>query len=256
MARWNRKPPAGTQIDWSHPLSQKLVTAWTFAEGSGVPADLVRRRSATVAEGLPTWQGGRSGPAIRFDASNAYTSVATTSTSVTIAALVRCTNPTAGVWQSVCARGTITGQLLFIGLSNGNYWVVSGASAPTDTISSVLADTNWHTLVGTTNGTHLRLYLDATEIASQSISVAVTTSGLALGRQGYLQSGFLPIDYWRGLIECIYSWDRALTADEVKAWHADPYGMLMAPVPRRSWFLPTSPPPPASSGNLLLLGVG
>jgi len=46
---WSSKPPVGSQIDWSHPLSCGLVGAWLLNEGNGlVGYDLLKKHNCLL----------------------------------------------------------------------------------------------------------------------------------------------------------------------------------------------------------------
>lgn len=74
------KPPLGSVIDWSHPLSKGIVGCWLFNEGQG---DKVNDISGNKNHGTLTnfshpatttsgWNPGRFGKTLKFDGSNDY----------------------------------------------------------------------------------------------------------------------------------------------------------------------------------------
>jgi hypothetical protein len=60
------KPPLGSQINWSNPLTKGLVRCWLMNERSGQIYDLCRQQIA-IFSGSPTWKPGKYGSALYFD---------------------------------------------------------------------------------------------------------------------------------------------------------------------------------------------
>jgi hypothetical protein len=62
------KPPAGCQINWQNPITDKLRRLWVLNEGSGTPFDLVRfSPMTTIAE--HAWGGGKAGTGLSLNGS-------------------------------------------------------------------------------------------------------------------------------------------------------------------------------------------
>ena len=66
------KPPLGTQLNYSHPLSQGLVGYWLMNEGSGNQLnDLSLNGNDLAFYNTPQWVTGESGRAIELVQANA-----------------------------------------------------------------------------------------------------------------------------------------------------------------------------------------
>lgn len=59
----DKKPPLGSQINWSHPLSKGLVGCWLMNEGGGNPVNLVTRDAFVVNQA--TWVNTKRGAGMR-----------------------------------------------------------------------------------------------------------------------------------------------------------------------------------------------
>ena len=76
MKYYIKKPPLGSQIDWSHPLSTGIVGYWLFNEGSGNKInDISNNRNIgtlTNFDLTTAWKSSPLGKSLDFDGSNDY----------------------------------------------------------------------------------------------------------------------------------------------------------------------------------------
>jgi len=134
-----------------------------------------------------------------FNGSTQYISLGTgfgTSNNQTISAWVKNDNPSGSVWQAAVSRGNTSNALLMMGISNTNRWFVSAASAGTDAISTVAADSNWHHLVGVLLTGDEYLYLDGALIKSSDEAITIGNGQARIGLNGYSL-----VDYWNGSLD-------------------------------------------------------
>jgi len=90
--------------------------------------------------------------------------------------------------------------------------VVVGSWGGAELLGGSVSTGNWHHLVGTFDGTNMRLYIDHGLIDTLSNPGSINSSGMDLniGRRGTLDDSFSD-----GLIDEVRIYSRALTADEI-----------------------------------------
>ena len=231
--RWTSKPPVGSQIDWSHPLSRGLVACFLMNEGGGSKIyDIARRNNGTLINGA-TWKAGKRGVALNFDGTDDYVDVGSAigkPTSWTITGWIK---PT-----SIANNGIIFS--VDTGGSNNNAWGVYGnsgnilslyVSSGSDTQIFQIAgeytavnypSTSWTFISGTINGTTISYYRNGNLIAStpQTISMGGTPYKISIGKYGeYTGSGY----NFPGSIDDVRIYNRALSPTEIRKLYEDPY---------------------------------
>lgn len=206
----NVTPPPGTP-------GQNGIAYYPFSEGTGTTtADEAGDHDGTLVNG-PTWTTGTSGNALQFN-NNAYVDtgaslVDTTRNNYTVAAWVRM-DALGGFQTAVSQDGDVhSGYFLqYSGADNRFAFSFVGvrALAPTPPVPG-----QWYHLVGVRDaaaGT-LKLYVNGTTAGSASACVAASATGhTVIGRAKY-NGG--QVDFWRGAIDQVHVYDRALTDAEV-----------------------------------------
>jgi Concanavalin A-like lectin/glucanases superfamily/Viral BACON domain len=198
------------------------VGAWGFDEPSGtttVTDSSGRGNTGTIA-GATRTTSGRFGSALTFDGINDWVTVPDSpsldlSTRATLEAWV---NPTAlgNAWRTVLLKEQ-PGQLVYALYANNDLTRPSGHLFTTgDLFSSgtaALPLNSWSHLALTWDGTTLRLYVGANQVASRALTGTLTSSTGALRFGG---NGVWP-EWFAGRIDEIRVYDRALTQPELQA---------------------------------------
>jgi hypothetical protein len=181
-------PPAGASI---------FGGAWLFARGSGqVVADLSGNNlaatlgSTPVADANdPAWVAHDFGflPALRFNGSQYLTvpdAPSLDSAQVTVGAIVRA-NGSPGAYSYIAAKGAFACQAASYGLYTGPtgglaFYVSNGATSYTlsPDAGAGVWDGKWHLVVGTFDGSTVRLYVDGHQVGTGSPSTITIQYGL------------------------------------------------------------------------------
>lgn len=211
-----------------------VVGEWAFDEGGGLVAHDISGSGLDGRLGVeagpdgadPLWVPGIAGSALRFDGGDAVVvpdSSVLEPAHVSIEAWVR-RKGTPGAYAYVLSKGsrgcdfssyglyTGAGRGIAFYVSNGSGYVVSPAAE-----SNQIWDGDWHHVVGSFDGSRVRLYLDGSEIGDGSPAAGPIAYGLAsaapyLGSYvGGCQLGFT------GDVDDVRIWSASLTAAEVAA---------------------------------------
>lgn len=209
-----------------------VVGEWAFDEGGGLVAHDISGSGLHGRLGVeagpdgadPTWVPGVAGSALRFDGGDAVVvpdSSVLEPARVSIEAWVR-RQGTPGAYAYVLSKGsrgcdfssyglyTGAGRGIAFYVSNGSGYVVSPAAG-----TNQIWNGDWHHVVGSFDGSRVRLYLDGSEIGDGSPAAGPIAYGLAssapyLGSYvGGCQLGFT------GDVDDVRIWSPALTAAEV-----------------------------------------
>jgi hypothetical protein len=206
---------------WTEALSVDIMAYNSFNESSGTNArDGVNDTHNFTTFNTPTWDTGLIGNALHFDGSSEY---ALQSNNITFFNANRTLNfwfnldsSDAGDHQRVLGRYSAggVGELQTVVLqSTTNYRVQYAQSNGT---AIVFADqdtgTDWVMITFQVNNTHLRLYINATHIATYGYDGTSTHQALNTSI-GARSSGI--DDWFDGLIDEFGIWDRLLTDAEV-----------------------------------------
>ena len=258
------KPKPGVQINPPHPLSQGLVGYWLFNEGSGSRAnDISDKDNYGILENMSAnaqnsgWGGSRFGSKMRFDGSDDYIDIGVDSSLISTAGSVQCwfksTIDTSGTLYSIGgtstaswlgillgdgATGTLTNELITIG-----YGLVNRIGYCTADRTE-LFDNAWHHIVVTGSSIEYKIYLDG---ISKTLTVGIGSNdgkwtdivSPTYGRIGELYVG----SRYHGLtgsIGFISSYNRVLSATDVKKLYHDPFCNLMQ-VPIRRYYVAAPP---------------
>ncbi len=197
-----------------------LVGYWKFDNGCGIVADSSGNGAHGTIYGGATWVDGKYGSALSFDGVDDYVELPQLMTGVnntfTLELWFFPRDNTAGElfvhradWRDKILRWSQGGDqkvhfLLYV--PNVEYRVSSG----------VLSLNTWYHVVGTYDGSTMRLYVNGEEVGSLDVQIDVDWStgyyGTYIGADAYFNNRF-----FNGLIDEVRVYNRALSADEVKS---------------------------------------
>ena len=243
------KPPLGSQIDPQHPLSQGCVMALLMLEGAGNRTyDLTHNGNDGVLTNGPLWKPGRNGAEIEFDGSNDYVDCGS---SASLHLMGDMTCKLSVKW----AEFPVSTHRMLIGTSYAKEYVLQnykvnnrflfwhgGSAVLIWYVSSATIDTWYHFVVVRDTATKkIYLYKDgilAVTSPVYAVDPVLGTKNLRIGRTGGEAQ-----QYWKGSIDDVRIWDRALSPDEVQDLFINPYGFIYQP--QKYWLMPqgvTIPP--------------
>ena len=194
-----------------------LVGAWSFNEGSGttIRDGSGRGNSGTITG--PTWtQSGKYGAALSFDGTNDYATVPDAASldlrsSMTLEAWVR---PTASSgWRTALLKETADGLAYSLYSASGTNRPSAWLDGTSSFGSSALALNAWSHLSATYDGARLKVYVNGVLRADRAVSLPAPTSNQPLKIGGNAVWG----EFFRGQIDEVRIYDRALTAAEITA---------------------------------------
>ncbi|TDD13509.1 glycoside hydrolase family 2, partial [Kribbella turkmenica] len=198
------------------------VGYWPLDEGSGTTTtDEAGDHDGTLVNG-PTWTTGRTGAALQFDGSDQYVdtgaAVLDTTGNYTAAAWVKL-DSLGGFATAVSQDGDRTSAffLQYSGADNRFAFSFAGVRALAPTAPET---GRWYHLVGVRDaaaGT-LTLYVDGQRAGTATSCLGDRSSGNTLIGRAKFDGN--PVDFWRGAVDQVHVYDRALSATEVAALHA------------------------------------
>jgi len=269
------KPPRGTQVNKTHPLAKGLIGWWLMNEGTGRTIyDLSGNGNHGTLEGDTHWVAGKYGSCLSFDGDGDYVDVDNNPYQTSN---IFSSGLSFSVWiKSPFAKDNNRRSIVGGGGANhyysaGGIYVYTGSdytyvameiyrgdyyTASTDGVINLTSD-NWYHIVGVYNSlsNQVEIYLNGVNEVNTSVSESGTTydpDNFYIGRNP--RSSFNPT--FNGLIDNVMVFDRALSAEEIKALYADPFqGLRQMPVDL--WTAATSigaPPPPAAGYMTLNTG--
>ena len=207
----------------SGPPTAGLLGYWTFNEDTGTVANDSSGNGYTGAVSGAAWVPGYIGSALRFNGSSNY--VATVAIPFTNAFSVSAWVNPAVTTQAAYARIAETqyNNGLYLGINSGGTkykFIVNGATGATGTCGSAFGcaeggkvSTGWHLVTGTYDGSTAILYVDGTQVATETFTAPSRISlplyiGRFFGASGY---------GWNGMIDEVRLYSRALSSAEVFA---------------------------------------
>jgi Concanavalin A-like lectin/glucanases superfamily/Galactose oxidase-like, Early set domain/Bacterial Ig domain len=232
-------PAAGAQ-------AAGLVAAYGFEENSGTTTADVSGKShnGTLVGGTAWTTAGHAGNGLTFDGVNDMVTVANAADlsltgAGTIEAYVR---PTAtGAYRTAVIK-ELPGDLAYALYSNddtnrASAWLRIGSSYPNAHSTQQVPLNAWTHLAMTYDAITLKLFVNGTQVAS------VPASGAAVSSTGPLRFGGNSVwgEWFRGTLDDIRLYDRALSAAEIQTDLNTPVGGTVGPPPP-----PPPPPPPAA----------
>lgn len=210
------------------------VGTWSFNEGYGTVAhDTSLAPDNGTLQGSPQWTKGRFWSALSFDGNDSTVNIPDRSIfeapQVTVSAWVNSTNP--GSFRYIVAKGAsgciAASYALYTGANGGLEFYVSSNGGLSYNISpdagTNIWDGNWHSVVGTFNGSEVDLYVDGKEVGSGTadttpISYGLpTTNDLSIGNYPVPTANFPDCGNlaFSGKIDEVHVFNRALGAQEV-----------------------------------------
>jgi Concanavalin A-like lectin/glucanases superfamily len=218
-----------------------LVGDWQLNEGSGT---LARDSSAFgnngAVSGDATWVAGHEGTALSFTGNTGQVQIPSSAsleppTAVSVAAWVNHAG-SPGTYRYVVAKGIngcIAGSYgLYTGASGGMQFYVShnrgSVYADSPDFGSGIWDGKWHLVVGTFDGTTVRLYVDGNEVGSGSNFPGPLEYQLPDSNQLFI--GNYPNNMacsargFSGVIDDVMIWNGALSASQVSGLMPGPGG--------------------------------
>jgi len=215
------------------------IGEWELDEGTGTAA--VEESGVTALEGTltgnPTWLvPGKAGSAVQFDGNGDYVAIADNSLldgmdALTVSAWVNLDTWPGTATYSIVGKDTISNAQSSYRLAVGPSGIVSfavrtdaydfyatGTVAESPTGISAGA---WHHLVGTYDGTTVRLYVDGASVdAGNSAIQGQISQGTSTLRFGNRVVGTSAYAWYDGAIDDVQIYRRALTGDEVNALYS------------------------------------
>jgi len=240
--RWRDKPPLGTLLDGSRPLSSDLRAFWAANEGTGDRlADLSGNGNHATLFGASAWTAGSDGPGLVFTSTSQYGSVPDSASLKPTTAIT--------VWAAVpTVTATTSGYLISKTVGNWNYYL--RLNQPNQSIDGLISTAGG--LIGLSIGgqggflapylgkplqvaityddSSACLYVNGVLAQSKPASgaLSLTNDSLGIGARGGDGNNAESAAITAGGI-----WGRALSAGEIAALNADPYAMFAAPSVRR-----------------------
>jgi hypothetical protein len=225
-----QKPQFPARINSDHSLAKGLLSAWLFNEGAGPTAfDTGPKRIPAAFSGPPQWKPGKFGAAIEFG-------VATASTRLNIGnggvSLSNVTGYTVSFWIRPLSGQTDAGYAAIFTNDDsfpgdGIYYSETTGKlnfyfSPGDhTWTGTLTTGKWHhAALVVAPGGGIQFYLDG--------KLDSTTSGANSWIAVYI-GGITPSNEpFKGSLDHVLAWGRALTAAEIRQLYVDPFAVALA----------------------------
>src|SRR3989339_1282746 len=214
------------EVTVTAPVIMQSICEWHLNEGSGINAGDSGLSGSTGTITGATWEtNGKVGDsALKFDSTDGtddYISVTDNSSlditnAITLEAWVYCTD----ISQDGSTRRVVDkGSTYALGASDKAYFKLYLDGVATEALKTwSISDANvWHHLVGTYDGTAMKLYQDGVNVFERAANGSISTndSALQIGRQSSGGGRF------KGIIDEVKIYSRALSAAEV-AEHFNP----------------------------------
>ncbi len=206
-------------------LTDGLVGHWTFDEDDMAGA-LAYDRSTSFATGTltngPVRVAGRIGQALNFDGGDDYVDIGTPASlslsgPMSVCAWINGKNlgGSNAIFSNEFGGGSqYTFETFTSGANLHFYWIGAGGLEEFFT-GDILTDNRWyHTCAVRISDSNVKIYLDAVEQSvtnSGASGIPASAADTAIGREGLLNAG-----YFRGSIDDVRIYNRALSADEIK----------------------------------------
>ncbi|MFG2542994.1 LamG-like jellyroll fold domain-containing protein [Streptomyces sp. NPDC048594] len=199
--------------------------SWSLDEGSGTTAADAGPggRDLTLAAGT-AWTPGVSGSALKFDGQgqSAQTEgpVLDTTGSYSVSAWVRL-DALPGNYATAVSQDTRRQASPFYLQYGQGAFAFSTPGEQRARVETTPETGRWYHLVGVRDGAdnRLSLYVDGEPAATAAAGPAYPSTGpLTVGRA---QWGGNPTDFWNGAVDQVHAYDKALTAEEVRALYTE-----------------------------------
>lgn len=248
----SQKPPLGSTINWSHPLSSGLVGCWLMNEGGGNNVnDLIKNNNATNTNAV--WKSAVKGKCLDFDGTTAALSTGIKNipylgaiTVVTMFSMDVVQGKIVARWADL-ATDRYNWLLQYAATNKVSFYqtTTTGLAKPINYSTTTNTFTTGQPVFVTASsayGVSMQLFMNGVFTYGQSLAfnssgvsdqtVATTSVTIGAGEAS-------PFDgYIDGQIYFVYIYNRILTASEVKELYANPYQFINRP---QSKFFPTPP---------------
>lgn len=235
------RPPIGSTINYNNPVTHGLIACYPFNDQMGnIAHDLVSQRNLSLING-PTWSAANGG-GLSFDGGNDYAEngrIFIPFNSLTFSIWVYKTVAFESAYKKIVVIGD-DGSRVSVYLSQGGgaeriYFGIGTSTGQTGPIygTGLLANT-WYHLVGTWNGSVVKLYING-----KLISSANNTGTWPGGYRNYpLRVGWgYGGEYFNGTVRDLLIFDRALDLGEIQSLYENPKSVYAEPI---SYSLPVT----------------
>lgn len=244
-------------LNRKHPFARGLVGCWLFNEGGGNQAvDLSGNQNHGTLV-TPDWAASRNSFALNFDGATSgdYVTVKTTkviadSLNSSVLAWIKTTSGGQNNGNAIYCERTGTGNDIwkFDSLdaarsSNGIQFVHRDDAGSLTFVYAVteivINDGIWHFVAVTKAGTSITLYVDG----------VVDTTGTLSGSDNFTDAGIESwiggdkadgLSRWPGLIDSLWTYNRALSAVEIAYLYRESYAMFEHPARPQYFFVPAA----------------
>lgn len=250
MARWNSKPPAGTQIDRSHSLGS-VAGAYYLCNQGVLLQDIAGTNLLLPSDSTITQSAGPVG-VCADNSGGGYWS----RSNVAHSSLFASSGNTLW-WWGVPSTYSTYGFFFGFRIGNNNSYAIG--------VDSGAVSVQWRDFYGWASGLSITANADTFIVLSvrhQAATLHVWTNGVYTsasttdGRMGVVDpnAGTVTVGcdpyspagrYVRGRTYGCGSFKTAFTPEQAKAFRANPFDLFAPPISRRSWFLPATQPPAA-----------
>lgn len=238
-----QKPPFGARVNWHHPLSQGLVGAWLFNEGSGGTAYNAINGNGTFYGGMKWHPNG-----VQCDANGQYVDFGDLfySNKFSVATRIIPTTVDANLRTIVVKRnqpGTVTDsddEFLLAVDTTSTYFYIWDNTGANYAYSASLSANIQYSLVGVCDiPAQARIYVNGNKGTDTTSGATLnnTTSSIQIGAR----SGNSDVRYGRNIMDYLYIYNRVLYQSEITALHANPYQMFWNPM-RDIYIVPAAAP--------------
>jgi hypothetical protein len=210
------------------PLDEYTVAYWSFDEAEGTTAyDSSGNGNDGTLENGVQWVDGKYGKALEFDGVDDYVDIGNNqflpTTAITISMWIQ-TSATDEVDLFISDQSYST--YTFRIEDNEFYFRIIPQTSTTSgqtiiTSTSSVSDNYWHHIVGTWDGSDMKLYIDG----SLNVSESMTTSPVSFNSDN-AELGRFPSSaaYYNGKIDEVAIWNRALSSEEIsRLYHGYEY---------------------------------
>lgn len=209
-------------------LDNGLIGYWSFDENTGTSVyDGSTYNHNITVSASSVWSTGKSGSCI------SYTSLITASAStfalptsqISVSFWVNSTSLASGIQEFVRQASPSTHWTLFCSSIAVSFNVYESTIRNYDSKTINILDGNWHHLVGTYDGTNVRVWVDS---SSGGDSDNNPTTGIVLNSSGQITIGTTVVNYVDGKVDELRVYNRALSSTEIDELYNNP--------PMRGWW--------------------
>jgi hypothetical protein len=227
-----QKPPAGSQIDWSNPLTRNLETFLPLNEGGGLSfRDMASGRPGTFAVGATpiTWQNqGLSYPGV----SASYALVSNVKdirppTTIVLSFTPSGADLTSDPWLFSHDNGGNFGYAI-LSISGKANFRFHGTANYASTVSLVNGQKTFLACTVDKNGGTATFYVGiggTWQVAGVAIGSEIATAST----RTTLASNLFGSDIYTGLFDYLYHYSRVLSPSEIQQIYQEPYAIMRGP---------------------------